>query len=447
MKKKKMISVLLTAVMAAGVLSACSTGQSSTQNGDNAPNTSAGGVTTIEFWAAPNPTQQAFWQTMAKDYEAVNSKVKVNVSAMKESPTSEAGIQAAIAAKSAPTMSENINRGFAAQLSDSKALVPLDTLDGFQDIVKSRSMTNTIEPWRFADSHQYVLPIYSNAMLFGWRLDTLKELGYSEPPKTYSEILELTKKLKAKYGDKKFLWAKADLADPTAWKRWFDFYMLYDAASNGNKFIEGDKFTGVDKAGLDVLTFVDSLRKENGLLARQVTDPFENGVGTFVDVGPWTFTTWAEKYPELKYNVNYTLTMPPVPDDVDPADSKTFADTKGLVIYASATKEQQAAAVDFIKWVYSDAKNDAAWFEQTMLPPARDDLTSNEAFTSILDQHPELKPYAENVPNAIPPMDNAKYNDLQTIIGEQAFNKVVKGGITPDAGWANMKKAIESALK
>ncbi|MBW7459498.1 carbohydrate ABC transporter substrate-binding protein, partial [Paenibacillus sepulcri] len=63
MKKKKMISVLLTAVMAAGVLSACSTGQSSTQNGDNAPNTSAGGVTTIEFWAAPNPTQQAFWQT------------------------------------------------------------------------------------------------------------------------------------------------------------------------------------------------------------------------------------------------------------------------------------------------------------------------------------------------------------------------------------------------
>ncbi|MBW7457202.1 carbohydrate ABC transporter substrate-binding protein, partial [Paenibacillus sepulcri] len=106
-----------------------------------------------------------------------------------------------------------------------------------------------------------------------------------------------------------------------------------------------------------------------------------------------------------------------------------------------------AAAVDFIKWVYSDAKNDAAWFEQTMLPPARDDLTSNEAFTSILDQHPELKPYAENVPNAIPPMDNAKYNDLQTIIGEQAFNKVVKGGITPDAGWANMKKAIESALK
>lgn len=443
---KKKTPILLTAVMALGMLSACSTGQGGqAQTGNGSAN--AGGVTTIEFWAAPNPTQQAYWQEMAKAYEATNDKVKINVSAIKESPTSEASIQSAIAAKSAPTISENINRGFAAQLSNSKALVPLDTLEGFDDIIQSRNMSQTIEPWKFADGHQYVLPIYSNAMLFGWRLDTLKELGYNEPPKTYGEVLELTKKLKAKYGDKKYLWAKPDLADPTAWKRWFDFYMLYDAASNGNKFIEGDKFTGDEKAGTEVLTFVDNLRKENGLLARQVTDPFENGTGVFTDVGPWTFTTWAEKYPELKYNETYALSMPPVPDGVDPAQSKTFADTKGLVIYASATKEQQQAALDFIKWVYGDAKNDAAWFKQTNLPPARDDLSTNESFKAILEENPQLKPYAENVPNAVPPMDNAKYNDLQTIIGEEAFNKVVKGEIAPAEGWAAMKAALEKALQ
>ncbi|GMK47194.1 ABC transporter substrate-binding protein [Paenibacillus glycanilyticus] len=443
---KKKAPVLLTTIVALGMLSACSTGQGG-QNQTGNSSSGAGKVTTIEFWAAPNPTQQAYWQELAKAYEATNDKVKINVSAIKESPTSEASIQSAIAAKSAPTISENINRGFAAQLSNSQALVPLDTLEGYNDIIQGRNMTKTIEPWKFADGHQYVLPIYSNPMLFGWRLDVLKELGYNEPPKTYSEVLEVTKKLKAKYGDKKFLWAKPDLADPTAWKRWFDFYMLYDAASNGNKFIEGDQFTGDEKAGTEVLTFVDNLRKENGLLSRQVTDPFENGTGIFTDVGPWTFTTWAEKYPNLKFNETYALSMPPVPDDVDPAQSKTFADTKGLVIYASATKEQQQAALDFIKWVYSDAKNDAKWFEQTNLPPARDDLSTNESFKAILDAKPQLKPYADNVPNAVPPMDNAKYNDLQTIIGEQAFNKVVKGEIAPTEGWAAMKSALEKALK
>jgi multiple sugar transport system substrate-binding protein len=103
--------------------------------------------------------------------------------------------------------------------------------------------------------------------------------------------------------------------------------------------------------------------------------------------------------------------------------------------------------MDFIKWVYADAKNDAQWFDETKLPPARDDLTTNESFKAILDKNPELKPYAENVPNAIPPMDNPKYNDLQTFIGQEAWNKVVRGEIDPATGWANMKKAIEGELQ
>ncbi|MBE9914553.1 carbohydrate ABC transporter substrate-binding protein [Paenibacillus donghaensis] len=435
---KKKILGLVALVLAFSVLAACGSKKESA--------TTADGVTTIEFWAAANPTQQAFWEKMAKAYEQTNSKVKINVSVIKESPSSEASIQAAIAGGSAPTISENINRGFAAQLANSKALVPLDTLDGFNDIVTTRNMKNTIEPWKFADDHQYVLPIYSNAMLFGWRLDLLKELGYAEPPKTYSEALEANKKLKEKYPDKYF-WAKADLADPTAWKRWFDFFMLYDAASGGNKFIEGNKFVGDEKAGVETLKFVDDLRKDKGILAQNVADPFETGTSLFIDLGPWTFTNWAEKFPDMKYNQNYTLSMPPVPDGIDPKESKTFADTKGLVIYASATKEQQQAAMDFIKWVYADAKNDAQWFDETKLPPARDDLTTNESFKAILDKNPELKPYAENVPNAIPPMDNPKYNDLQTFIGQEAWNKVVRGEIDPATGWANMKKAIEGELQ
>ncbi|EGD49917.1 extracellular solute-binding protein family 1, partial [Thermoanaerobacter ethanolicus JW 200] len=65
---------------------------------------------------------------MAEEYAKINPNIKVNVSPMPESPTSEAGIQAALAGGNAPTISENISRGFAAQLVDSKALVPLDTM-------------------------------------------------------------------------------------------------------------------------------------------------------------------------------------------------------------------------------------------------------------------------------------------------------------------------------
>nr|WP_206197418.1 extracellular solute-binding protein [Peribacillus frigoritolerans] len=440
MKMKKVASILFAASLTVSGLAACSTGNKEQNSGTK------DGVTTIEFWAAPNPTQQVYWKEVAEEFTKENPEIKVNVSPMKESPTSEAGIQSAIAGDSAPTMSENINRGFAAQLADSKALVPLDELDGWDKVKESRKMDNTMKGWEFADGHQYVLPIYSNAMLFGWRLDILKELGYNEPPKTYSEMLDVAKKLKEKYPDK-YVWAKADLADPTAWKRWFDFFMLYNAASDGNKFVEGTKFTGDEKAGMQVLGFMDDLNQADALLTRQSKDPFESGLGIFVDVGPWTIPYWAEKFPEMKYNETYTLTPPPVPDDMDPKEVKTFADTKGLVVYASATKEQQKAAMKFINWVYSNPENDLKWLEKTNLPPARDDLTTNETFKAFLDKNPALQPYAAAVPNAIPPMDNAKYNDIQTFIGQHAFNPVVKGEKDPKTAWKDMKEAIEGALK
>jgi multiple sugar transport system substrate-binding protein len=101
----------------------------------------------------------------------------------------------------------------------------------------------------------------------------------------------------------------------------------------------------------------------------------------------------------------------------------------------------------FIKWVYSKPENDVKWLEKTSLPPARDDLTTNDTFKTFFDKNPALKPYAAVVPNAIPPMDNAKYNDLQTFIGQQAFNPVVKGEKDPKTAWSDMQNAIEGALK
>ncbi|WP_195576285.1 extracellular solute-binding protein [Paenibacillus sp. 1001270B_150601_E10] len=435
---KKKLSLILALTMVFSVLAGCAKGGGTE---------SADGVTTIEFWAAPNPTQQAFWQEMADKYATVNPKVKVNVSAIKESPSSEASIQAAIAGGNAPTISENINRGFAAQLSNSKALVALDELPQFKEIVDARNMTETIKPWEFADGHQYVLPIYSNPMLIGWRTDILKEIGYNEPPKTYSEVLDAAKKLKAKYPDK-FMWGKgADLADPTAWKRWFDFFILYNAASDGNKFIEGSNFVGDEKAGVEMLTFVSELVKEKAVLAKQATDPFETGLGVFTDIGPWTFDMWKEKYPELKFKENFDLTLPPVPDNVDPAKSKTYADAKGLVIFAGAPKEKQEAAAEFLKWVYSDSANDVAWFEKTNLPPARDDLMELQAFKDVVAEKPELGPFAEAVSKAVPSIDNPRFNELQTLIGSEAFNKIVRGEIDPQTAWDNMKKAIEGELQ
>ncbi|KMM39353.1 extracellular solute-binding protein [Guptibacillus hwajinpoensis] len=439
MKKFSMRFIMLmviVSIVASGCQSSNSGGGSGTEDG----------IVTINFWAATNPSQQAFWTDMADKYMKENDEVKIEVSPMPESPSSEAGIQSAIAAGNAPTISENISRGFAAQLAASSAIVPLSEFEGYEDLIKSREMTETVSTWKFSDDNQYVLPIYSNAMLFGWRIDILNELGFDAPPETYSEVLEVGKKMKEQ-DPEKFLWARADLVKPTWWARWFDFFMVYNAASEGNKFVEGSEFTAGDKAGIETLEFFKNLNENELLLTRDATDPFETGQAIMRDIGPWTFPYWADKFPEMKMGENFELSMPPVPDDVDPANSKTFADSKGLSIYASASKEQQQAAFDFITWVYSDAENDMKWFEETNLPPARDDLSTNDTFKAYFDKNPQLVIYAENIPNAVPPIDNEKTVEVQELIGKEALIPVLNGEKEPKAAWNDMKEAINGELK
>ncbi|KRM82290.1 extracellular solute-binding protein [Liquorilactobacillus vini] len=84
---------------------------------------SSSSKTKITFWAAPNPPQLKFWKQMATKFEKQNPNITVKVSQMKESPTSEAAIQSAIASGTQPTISENITRSFATQLSKSGAIV------------------------------------------------------------------------------------------------------------------------------------------------------------------------------------------------------------------------------------------------------------------------------------------------------------------------------------
>lgn len=406
----------------------------------------ADGKTKVTFWAAPNPTQLKYWEEMATEFGKSQSDIVVEVSQMKESPSSEATIQSAIASKTAPTLSENINRSFAAQLAASEAILPINKQKGFDEIVKGRNMTKTIDSWQFSDGHQFVLPVYSNPILFAWNLELLKELGYSEPPKTYSELLEVGKKLKDEHPDK-VMWAKKDLADPTAWMRWFDFFPLYNAASEGSPFIEGDKVVAKDDAVKEVLGLVNDLQKEKLLLTGESTDPFENGVSLMADLGPWTFPNWAEKYPELVYGKNYTITTPVVPEKLKGAETvSTYADAKGIVMYAQAGEKEQEAAMKFLEFVYGDETHDAKFLEVTSLIPARDDATENPAFKEYFTAHPEMAAYAENVPYAVPAMDNERYNDIQQAFGEQTWVPVVRGEKEPSKAWTDGKKAIEGVL-
>jgi multiple sugar transport system substrate-binding protein len=212
--------------------------------------------------------------------------------------------------------------------------------------------------------------------------------------------------------------------------------------------VTNGQLTADDQASVGVLTLFSDLAQKQYLLTQAATDPFENGQAVMNVIGPWTFPSWAQMYPDLKLNQTYVLTTPPVPDNTPAGQPvKTFADAKGLVIYKQASPEQQKATWDFYRWVLSNPQNDLTWFQQTDLPPARDDLSTNSAFQAFFSQHPELVQYAKEIPNALPPQAGPKYQDFETALGDQAVIPVVNGQQQPQQAWNDFKNAAQGLVK
>jgi multiple sugar transport system substrate-binding protein len=396
------------------------------------------------FWTAPNPSQEVFWHLMAEQFMIDNPGYNIKVMPMAEAPSSEATILTAIAGSTAPAASENIFIGFGAELVASQALVPLDTLDGWQELLASRNMEEAILSWAFPDGHYYILPIYSNPILYGWRTDILQDLGVDEIPRTYEEIIKVGNIAKDKG---LFLMVRPALVKPNWWERWFDFFTLYNAINGDQPFIVGSEVVADDAAVLEVFHFYDQLAKQGLILTQDIPDAFPVGDSIWTELGPWTFPGWKEQYPEMVYGETFELTMPPVPEKfLEQATNKTFGDAKGLVLYAQSSQEELDAVWDFIRWVYSKPENDLVWFERTSLPPVRDDLASNTIFSGYLSNSPALVPYAEHMPLAIPPFTNGEFADIQTALGEEGLIPVVRGQKTPVQAWEDAKAAIEKIL-
>lgn len=402
----------------------------------------------ITFWSAPNPPQEVFWRRMAEAYMAKHPEVKIIVSPIPETPTSEAGILAAIAGGVAPTASENIFIGFGDQLVRSRAVVPLNSFAGWEELVKARCMEETIKSWVFPDGNYYIIPMYVNAMLVAWRIDIIRELGYTRPPRTYSEVLQVGERLKAVYPDK-FLWLRSELEVPTWWQRWFDFFVFYYAASGGRPLVTGKEITADDRAATEVLRFFKILRDKKLLITEPLATGFEAGKTIMTVLGPWTFPWWRENYPELIYGDTFVLTPPPVPDWYPlNAPVYTFADAKGVVMYSQATPEQRQAMWGFIRWVLSAVEHDLIWVQTTGMLPARDDVSINPLLMSYVEaKEPALLAYATSIPYAVPPSAHYQYVELQELLGLECIYPVLIGELSPEEGWSTWKVAVQGLLK
>lgn len=469
--RKKWIALLMTAVMTVGMLAGCgdngtsnngegteksSKEESSNESGDEK---STSGEITVDFWTAPQQVQYNLWESRAEAFnkegiEVDGKAVKVKVQQMPESPSSEAGIQNAIATGTAPAVSENVNRGFAAVLAESDVVYDLSGEEWFKDVVAAKGIESTMENWAI-DGKQYVLPLYVNPMVWQWNIKGLNALGFDTAPETvedFNKVMKAFAEKKDKLAETgvthSFYRPSLSRADQY-WDRWSDFMMIYNGLSQGKTIVEGNKLT---------------MDKENAAEAMNVIGTFGNSVqqgelssiwvedkpSVLVTINaPWEISLYREN--KKIYGEDYVYGPALVKNKGD--KPYNYADTKGLTFYkaSNVTEEQHQGAVEFVKWVYSSeksAQSDLEWLEATTMLPVRGDLNENETFKEIMKEYPELSALAEWIPYSIPGLATSKDADIWTAFTESCSAPYMNEAVNAEPGNApDSTSYIEAAME
>lgn len=394
----------------------------------------------LVFWTAPNPLQESFWKETVTRWNSENPDIQIDWSTIPAAGSSEEAILTSIASGKVPDICTNIFSGFAAQLIEAQQLVPLETLDGFWDLVETRKMRSVVESWKFGESY-FVFPIYSNPIMMWWRMDLLREMGFDKAPRTYSEVYEVSKaysKTNERFGSLVIMGRN--------WNdRWYDFISYYYAATGGKSYIDLDKGRALftNDEGKEVATYIDTMFRNNWTAADLGTNPLYFGGVLAGMKGPWEIDWAKNQFPDIFEDI--AITPPPVPDNY-PSDEPiyTFADTKGLVMFNQSKHKEEAWK--FIKWVYSNIDNDKRWVEMTNLPPAREDLTINPVFVSYMDANPKFAAYAKNVAYAVPPVLTTMTVDVQDIMTQYLVEPIMYGKSTVDNALKNASSKIRKVL-
>lgn len=471
--KKNFLSGMLGVTIAAMMLAGCSGNSAGTQD-TTAPQsadtstaenktekTAAAETITVDFWSGPEQMYYDMWSDYAQKFNAAGitldngTAIEVKVQQMPGQPSAEAGIQNAIATKTAPAASENLNISFAGTLANSDVICDIGNEQWFKDIVAERSLGSIIEGWDINGS-QYVLPEYVNPMVLQYNVKALKALG-AEVPTTLDELNVLMDKFEtqkaemAAIGVTHFMY-RYELTRPDSWwERWFDFESFYKAFSGGDGLVDGNTLTMDPTISQEIFEMYGRMGKS--LLIGEIPQFWQQDtVQAVMGIGiPWEIT--ANDAAGKVYGEDYVFG--PMITKTAGADPFCYADTKGIVLYKTEniSEDQHQGAIEFLKWVFLDGGKDTFdvdWLGKTSMLPVRGDLDSYAPVVDYLQKSPGLSELSKYVAYARPGMAHTKEGVILTALAEAGLTPYImeevasaEPGSTVDAA-AYVEKAIEA---
>lgn len=391
----------------------------------------------ITFWPSSNPEEIEFARQVVDAWNAANPDLQVRMQPLPASRSTEEVLLAAIAARTTPDVAANIYPGAISQYVDAGGLYEHETLPGFSEFMLERSGQDVMTLYTHPSGHVYQVPWKSNPVMFAYNVDLLAEAGIApEDLATYSGFLEAARKVKEKWGGEKYLYSPT--VDVTWWQRFFDFYTLYIAASEGQTLLDEKGAVIFDnQAGLEVFEFLGTLFSD-GLAAKgqSAQNRFFQGTVLVEQAGPFTMPFYENNAPE---GFRFALIPPPVPDRLAGKPVYTYGDPKNIAIFTNSRLPEESWR--FVQHILSP-ENDALFMQITGQIPYRVGMAEDPLFAEILAGKPNLPPFLEQSLRTRGVDDTPYLIEIFSAISREYEAAVVQGARSPEEG---LRRAAQRA--
>ncbi len=298
-------------------------------------------VTTIIFWAMG--AEGEYVQKLVPQFEKENPNIKVKVQMIPWTAAQEKLITA-YASDNAPDIFQLGNTW----IPQFVALNAIENLNNFVSKSSSIKKENYYEGvWNSykLNDNIYGIPWYIETRLLFYRPDVLKAAGYTEPPKTWDELLDCARKIKQSFGKEE----KYPIYIPT--NEWVP-YIVFGMQAGSTILKQNDSFGNFSgkefKTGFEFLMkFYDEKLTPAGI--SQVPNIYLAFKEKFVNMyisGPWNITEF-KKVMTGKDSINWMTA--PLPGYKGKYPGVSVAGGSGLVIYKKSKHKQ--AAWKFIEYL------------------------------------------------------------------------------------------------
>lgn len=397
----------------------------------------AAAQTSITFWPSSNPEEIQFATKIVAEWNAEHPEVQVKMQPLPASRSTEEVLLAAIAARTTPDVAANIYPGAISQFVEAGGLYEHEKLDGFTEFMTERSGEDVVALYTHPSGHVYQITWKANPVMFAYNVKLLAEAGI-EPADlaTYSGFLAAAKRVEEQWSGEKHLYTPT--VDVTWWQRFFDFYALYIAASQGQTLLDDSGAVAFDNdAGREVFEFLATFFREGYAPKGQTAqNRFFQGTTLVEQAGPFTMPFYEHNAPE---GFEFGLVPVPVPDRLAGQPVYTYGDPKNIAIFT--TSKHPDEAWEFIRFILSP-ENDALFMSLTGQVPYRLGMTTDPLFTPILAEKPNLEAFLDQTARTRGVDDTPYLIEILTAISREYEAGVIQGVREPAAA---LKRAAQQA--